>query len=890
MKVPMFRSEVPFPSRRAFLREMGRVVRESPPLAPRSAGGATQAFCLDPKGRDILASPEEVEAQRCADCKKLSMLAARRAIDEGAKRVDLCMTVSESPEEHVFVRIDGVRRDPAVESGMPPRQIKEFVAVTIWPPEEGSPEEIAAEGAPMEGYEYGAEHTASGPLKAVEQARAMYYIALGAVIKLLDCNDGSKSIGQFWSFDAAAQAANAHLASHGYGACVAWWAAGVTTSGKWKGQPYSIHMFTQKNTAVGQAKALSGSGAEHTAGGPPKKVALYVDEAGLFQLKATADNEAAAKGWTKEFLAQATSAGLKHVVRAYLFSPLPALPFQSTEIGAPIVQGGFTWMWDRNNHNARTTGPSFKSSRTATGPDDGEEHEAETPKNLVFEYFEGLEEFEFAPAEHTAGGDGDLFDAKPGSAGYVYQPGSLHFGGAGAKQGAINFGSAGVRLDRSTAVPSKVSTTFAIPQSKVISTPGKKTALYLEESGQGVLVGVFTDLNEVSYLTTNYLANRTAENIAAYVVAFSFDPKKIQPPAKFPWSKRPPDQNGWRFYAEASNTSGAVSPPEPGYVGTGPINFALAPPGSIPFPAAPAPAYGPAMAPDPNSSVSPDLAAWIGQAAYEGTISANQAIAAQETSMNYSASNFASGPINFGLAGGLPAGKAIALYGKRGSAVSTIHPALLGSYWSLSAAQQVVDKYLENATSQGVSAEVWRYVFDPNKWSPTPTTPMQVQPATPTGVRPGVYQNPLAGGYVPAPSPFTYVGKQDNSAMINAGPGYGASNSAGGSGNADPTTGSHMFYDNNSVQRWGTLAAGQSVNAADSMTWPVGTRTRDDATGEIFKIAVLEDETTLATWVPVGTRPEAIDSGLRRTVRTPTASTGNASRRRRAPQRALTPN
>ncbi len=59
------------------------------------------------------------------------------------------------------------------------------------------------------------------------------------------------------------------------------------------------------------------------------------------------------------------------------------------------------------------------------------------------------------------------------------------------------------------------------------------------------------------------------------------------------------------------------------------------------FPPPPPPVYGygpPPMAPDPNSQ-NPGLAAWIGQAAYEGTISANQAIAQGQ--------NLAVGPINF---------------------------------------------------------------------------------------------------------------------------------------------------------------------------------------------------------------------------------------------------
>ena len=117
-------------SRKTVLKEIGRLVIESPPL--RTSGGPSR-YCADPGGRDILATPEEVAAARCADCKKHTILAARRAIDAGAKRVDVCMTVTDEPDEHVFLIVDGEFRDPAREAGMPCRIIDLFIPVTVWP-------------------------------------------------------------------------------------------------------------------------------------------------------------------------------------------------------------------------------------------------------------------------------------------------------------------------------------------------------------------------------------------------------------------------------------------------------------------------------------------------------------------------------------------------------------------------------------------------------------------------------------------------------------------------------------------------------------------------------------------------------------------------------------
>lgn len=125
----MFRPDIT--SYRDYLAAMAGLVLTSPPLPP--GDGETKPFCSDPSGRDYLASPEEVAAAACGDCKKLSILAARRAIDAGAAKVELCITVSDDPEEHVFIRVDGQIRDPAQEAGMPVRQVGEFIAVMVWP-------------------------------------------------------------------------------------------------------------------------------------------------------------------------------------------------------------------------------------------------------------------------------------------------------------------------------------------------------------------------------------------------------------------------------------------------------------------------------------------------------------------------------------------------------------------------------------------------------------------------------------------------------------------------------------------------------------------------------------------------------------------------------------
>lgn len=98
-----------------------------------SPNDGTPGFCSDPPGRDVLRSPAAVLELACGDCKKLSVLAARRIIDaRAARKVELCCTVTDDPEEHVFLRVDGKLRDPAAEAGMPPRRIGAYIAEPVW--------------------------------------------------------------------------------------------------------------------------------------------------------------------------------------------------------------------------------------------------------------------------------------------------------------------------------------------------------------------------------------------------------------------------------------------------------------------------------------------------------------------------------------------------------------------------------------------------------------------------------------------------------------------------------------------------------------------------------------------------------------------------------------
>jgi len=164
----MFRPEVPMTSRKAVLEKMGELVIESPSL--RTSSGPSR-YCADPGGRDILATPEEIAAARCGDCKKLTTLAARRAIDAGAKRVDLAMTVTDEPDEHVFMIVDGEFRDPAREAGMPCRIIDLFIPVTIWPLSEFGKSSPTSAGTvdQIRGANASASSTGSAPSALVEE-------------------------------------------------------------------------------------------------------------------------------------------------------------------------------------------------------------------------------------------------------------------------------------------------------------------------------------------------------------------------------------------------------------------------------------------------------------------------------------------------------------------------------------------------------------------------------------------------------------------------------------------------------------------------------------------------------------------------------------------------
>lgn len=162
-EVPGASTRVQVPSREAMLRLMGWYVLQSPPLPPRKTVGGKR-YCSDPSGRDIILFPEDIVRAACGDCKKLSMLEARWAIDEGARTVDLCMTDSDSQEEHVFVRVDGQKRDPAYTAGMPPRGPDNFICVRIWPPENAPSLVRRAQGGVSDSFSHGPVHRrAAGP-------------------------------------------------------------------------------------------------------------------------------------------------------------------------------------------------------------------------------------------------------------------------------------------------------------------------------------------------------------------------------------------------------------------------------------------------------------------------------------------------------------------------------------------------------------------------------------------------------------------------------------------------------------------------------------------------------------------------------------------------------
>jgi hypothetical protein len=157
-----------FPSRRAFLAAARGLVLASPSLPPpaRRVGGeggvgtpvgapieafvgapigppVEVPFCSSPNGPDAittpLATPLEVLTAACGRCVELSVLAARRTLDASRAagrpvKIEMCITVSDDPEEHMFLRVDGRIRDPAQEAGMPVREVGAFLAEPVWPP------------------------------------------------------------------------------------------------------------------------------------------------------------------------------------------------------------------------------------------------------------------------------------------------------------------------------------------------------------------------------------------------------------------------------------------------------------------------------------------------------------------------------------------------------------------------------------------------------------------------------------------------------------------------------------------------------------------------------------------------------------------------------------
>jgi hypothetical protein len=93
------------------VRDAARLVTEGGPVS-----GDAPVYGLD-EDVQVLAWPEEV--RRCptcrADCKRQSMRAARRAVDEG-HRVELVITTGNDPA-HMAIRVDGVLVDPSEHAG-----------------------------------------------------------------------------------------------------------------------------------------------------------------------------------------------------------------------------------------------------------------------------------------------------------------------------------------------------------------------------------------------------------------------------------------------------------------------------------------------------------------------------------------------------------------------------------------------------------------------------------------------------------------------------------------------------------------------------------------------------------------------------------------------------
>ena len=111
----LLRPERPYESRVELLLDVATLVLQGPSVDD----AALPLYCLDPDGRSILATPAEIAAAKCAECQKHSILAARKALDRG-HRVELVVSNTGRPDEHMWIRVDGIPDDPSVKAGMPP--------------------------------------------------------------------------------------------------------------------------------------------------------------------------------------------------------------------------------------------------------------------------------------------------------------------------------------------------------------------------------------------------------------------------------------------------------------------------------------------------------------------------------------------------------------------------------------------------------------------------------------------------------------------------------------------------------------------------------------------------------------------------------------------------
>jgi len=120
------RPAMPYVDRASFARDLGRMVRQAGPL--EDVG--TIPYCDD--GAALVGLPDEVARLRCASCVLLAVYEATKAHQRG-HRVDICISALPGREQHAWIRVDGVLRDPSAEGGLavPPSTYEGAVIVPV---------------------------------------------------------------------------------------------------------------------------------------------------------------------------------------------------------------------------------------------------------------------------------------------------------------------------------------------------------------------------------------------------------------------------------------------------------------------------------------------------------------------------------------------------------------------------------------------------------------------------------------------------------------------------------------------------------------------------------------------------------------------------------------